>query len=86
MQSVVVATLLSFLILTACSQNKSTQDAEDPISKETDSLGYIDFVQHEDQFRCYPVDGDVFDHPVDTLPMPVAPHESIWPRIQSGLN
>jgi len=39
----------------------------------------------EDQFRCYPVSEDAFNHPLDYMAMPVAPHESIWPRIQSQL-
>lgn len=71
---------LSLLVsLTACSSQEVT-----PQIDETSEL--VNFELQQDQFRCYPVNKDIFNHPIDFMPLPLAPSDSIWPRVQAGLS
>ena len=69
---------ITILFLTACSNQASI---EKPVIEEP-ALNWKISIS---ETRCFPVSEDIFNHPIDYLPLPVAPNESIWPRIQSGL-
>lgn len=70
----------ALLILQACSNTPPAQTPEIDAEETTASWRVL-----EDKMRCFPVNDDAFDHPIDQMPMPVAPDDSIWPRIQAGL-
>ena len=71
---------MGVITVAACS-NTPTKEELKSVQVYTD-----DHLSNEGQFRCYPIDNDAFDHPVDFLPLPVAPSENIWPRVQHELS
>ncbi len=77
--------LSSIVLLSACSSatDAATQLVVDTEKSET--IPHIEFADEKNQFRCYPIDSDIFNHPIDSMPMPLAPNDNIWPRIQSEL-
>ena len=88
----IYALLLALLaaFLSSCSQPTMRSDklsASAEVKAEQLSLPSVKHQTEQDQFRCYPVDQSVFNHPIDALPpaFPIAPDENIWPRLQHNL-
>lgn len=80
-------TLLLSILLTLSACGALTPSPPAPAEEEVAEPFFThEWLVADDEFRCFPVDEDVFDHPIDDLPLPIAPGENIWPRIQAGLS
>ena len=66
--------------LFACSSNTHKDSVSQEEIENIANWHVLEGVEH-----CRPVDHEVFDRPLDFLPLPLAPHDDIWPRVQSGL-
>ena len=70
--------LASCVAFTACKNTK-----EQPEEQAVEVMPSWEVA--DDDVRCFPVDQDLFNHPIDELILPLSQTDSIWPRIQEGL-
>lgn len=85
-KNIAVAVLL-FSFLSACSNQpqKTTNSSTTKIQEQQSTESSEQWQILAGEQKCFPVDDQVFDHPIDHLPLPLAPNDNIWPRIQAGL-